>query len=115
MSTSSGIGQSIQIKGDIHAEEPFLVAGRIDGSIVVQGHPLTVAEGANVDAKITAESAIIQGSLKGTLTAATKIVVQPTATIDGELSAPAIGVAEGATIHAKIATTRAKPKLAAVS
>lgn len=115
MSQSSGIGQSIRIKGDVHAQEPFLVAGHIDGTIVVQGHTLTVAEGATVDATVTADTAVIQGSTKGTLTAATKVVVQPTATIEGEISAPTISIAEGATIHGKIATTRSKTKLAVAS
>lgn len=115
MSMSAGIGQSIRIKGEVTAQEPFLIAGHIDGSIAVQGHTLTVAEGATVDATVSADTAVIQGNVKGTLSAATKILVQPSANVEGELSAPTVSVADGATIHGKVQTTKPKAKLAAAS
>ena len=113
MSMSAGIGQSIRIKGEVTAREPFLVSGHVEGTIAVDGHPLTVSEGATVDATIVADTAVIQGHVKGDLTATAKIVVQSTATLEGEFSAPTISIAEGATIHGKVETTSRKPKLAA--
>src|SRR5262245_9002315 len=115
MSMSAGIGQSIRIKGDITAHEPFVIAGHVEGTVAVEGHTLTVSEGATVDAVVTADTAVIQGNVKGELSAATKLVVQPSATLEGGFSAPSISVADGATIHGKVETTGRKSKLAAAS
>ena len=111
----AGIGKSIRIKGDVVAREPFLVAGRIEGTIEVDQHTLTIAQGASVNAAITAESVIIEGTVQGDLAAISKIAIQPTGNLDGECSAPIVSIAEGAIVHGKIETTQRKSKLAVAS
>lgn len=115
MSMSAGIGPSIRIKGDIVAREPFLIAGHVDGTIDVDGHMLTVAEGATVAATVTADTIVIQGRVKGELSAATKIVVRETATVEGGISAPSISISDGATISGKVETTQRKQTLSLAS
>jgi cytoskeletal protein CcmA (bactofilin family) len=112
---SAGIGKSIRVKGEIVAREPFLIAGRVEGTVEVDQNTLTIAETATVEATVTADSVVIQGTVNGDLAATNKIAVQQTATIEGELSAPTISVAEGARIHGKIETTQRKPKMAIAS
>ena len=111
--SAAGIGQSIRIKGEVSAREPFLVAGYIEGTVEVEGHTLTVAEGATLAAMVTADNAVIQGTVKGEMSAATKIIVQQTAKIEGELTAPTISVADGAVIQGKVQTTQRKKVAAA--
>ena len=115
MSNSAGVGQSIRIKGEVTAREPFVIAGHVEGTIAVEGHALTVSEGATVDATVMADTAILQGTVKGELSASTKIVVQHTATLEGQFTAPTVSVAEGATIHGKVETTQKKTKLSVAS
>ena len=115
MSMSAGIGQSIRIKGAITAREPFLIAGHVEGTVEVDGHALTVAEGASVAATVTGDTVVIQGKVKGELSASVKIVIQQTATIEGGFRAPTISVADGATIHGKLETTKQKSKLSLAS
>lgn len=115
MTMSAGIGQSIRIKGEITAKEPFLIAGHVEGTVEVDGHTLTVAEGASLDATVTADMVVIQGKVNGEMSAASKIVVGATASIEGDYSAPVISIAEGATIQAKVATTKKAAKLSKVS
>jgi cytoskeletal protein CcmA (bactofilin family) len=110
---SAGIGQSIRIKGSITAQEPFLVAGHVEGTIEVSGNTLTVAEGANVVATISADTVVVQGTVNGATMAATRIVVQATAKLEGEFSAPSISVADGAIVHGRIETTGKKQRRAA--
>ena len=112
---SAGIGKSIRIKGDIVAREPFLIAGRVDGTIEVDQHTLTIVQGASVHAAITAESVVIEGAVEGDLAAISKIDIQPTANVDGECSAPVICIADGATVHGRIETTQRKARLAVAS
>ena len=115
MSMSAGIGPSIRIKGEIVAREPFLISGHVDGTIDVDGHTLTVAEGATVAATVTADTVIIQGKVKGELSATTKIIVRESASVEGAISAPAISIAEGATINGKVETTVRNEKLSLAS
>jgi len=105
MNMSTGIGQSIRIKGEVTAREPFLVAGHVEGTIDVDGHTLTVAEGSTVSADVSADTVVIQGTIKGATTAAIKIDIRPTAKLEGEFSAPSISIAEGAIVQGRIETT----------
>ena len=115
MTMSASIGKSIRIKGEIVAREPFLISGHVDGTIDVDGHTLTVAEGATVAATVTADTVVIQGNFKGELSATTKIVVSATASIEGGISAPAIIISEGAAINGRVETTQRKGTLSLAS
>lgn len=115
MSTSAGIGQSIRIKGEIVAREPFLVCGHVEGTIDVDGHLLTVAEGATIVATATAGTAVIQGTVKGELSASAKIEVREKATLEGGITAPTITIADGATVNGRVETTKRKQPLSLAS
>ena len=41
MQATSIIGQSITITGNITADEPLTIAGRVDGTVSIPGHSLT--------------------------------------------------------------------------
>ena len=112
---SSGIGKSIRIKGDVVAREPFLIAGRVEGTIAVDQHTLTIAPDASINAAITAESVVIEGTVEGDLAATSKILVHSTAKVEGECSAPIVSIAEGAIVQGRIETTQRKSKLAVAS
>ena len=112
---SAGIGKSIRLKGDVVAREPFLIAGHVEGTIEVDQHTLTIAAEASVNAAITAESMVIEGTVQGDLAAISKIAIQSTAKVEGECSAPIVSIAEGAMVQGKIETTQRKARLAAAS
>ena len=112
MNMSAGIGKSIRIKGDVIAREPFLIVGHVEGTIDVDGHTLTVAEDATVSATVSANTVVVEGTIKGSTAAAIKIAIQPTAKLEGAFSAPSISVAEGAIVHGRIETTRRKDQRA---
>jgi len=102
--TVASIGPSILIKGTLIANEPLTIAGRVDGTVEIKGHVLTLAAGGRLTADVTADTIIVDGQVNGSLTADVRIVVRATATIDGDLMAPAISVADGATLNGKIET-----------
>ena len=116
MEQAAQIGPTIRIKGDVSAQEPLTVAGQVEGSIVVTGHPLTIATGASVNATVESHTIHIAGSVDGTVSAEARIVVRETATIEGHLSAPVVSLADGATVHGRIDTgARSTAKLQLVS
>jgi cytoskeletal protein CcmA (bactofilin family) len=96
------IGPSIHITGEVAADEPLTIAGRVSGPITVSGHILIIEAGAHTEADITADTIVINGNSHGCLTATVRIVVAGTATVEGNLSAPAISVADGALVHGRV-------------
>ena len=104
MDTAAHIGPSIQIKGEITACEPLTVAGRVDGSIAVDGHVLTIAAGGQVRASLTADTVVVGGTVAGAVTAGARIIVRETAVIEGDLIAPAVSLAVGATVQGRVQT-----------
>jgi len=111
MSTSALIGTSIRIKGEVTSAEPLTIAGHVDGSVDVQGHPLTILESGHVDATVQAETIVVAGSVNGLLSAATRVVVRETAIVEGDVTAPKVSLADGATVHGRIETAGRKDSL----
>jgi cytoskeletal protein CcmA (bactofilin family) len=109
MSTTAHIGTSVIIKGQVTSKEPLTIAGRVDGTIQVDGHPLTILAGAQViAATIVAHEVVIGGNVTGQVDATGRIIVRETAKIEGDLTAPSISVAEGAVLKGRIQTTERK-------
>lgn len=108
MDTAARIGPSIRIKGEVHSGEPLVVAGHIDGTIEVNGHPLTIDPGGSIEAEVAAHTIIIAGKANGLLTAAARVVVRETARVEGDISAPIVSLAEGAVLNGRVETTGKK-------
>lgn len=104
MDSIAMIGQSIRIKGEVTAREPLTIAGHVDGTIDADGHAVTIEATGRIQASITAHSIIIGGTVTGRIAAGGRIVVRETAKVDGELTAPAVSLADGATVHGKVET-----------
>ncbi len=56
MQPTSIIGPSIVVTGDISADEPLTIAGRVDGTVRVNGHVLTIDGAGHANATVQAES-----------------------------------------------------------
>ena len=82
MQTAAHIGETIVIKGEVTASEDVIIAGRVEGSITVDGHVLTVAPGANVVADIHAADVIVHGQVFGAVTADRRIELSATAAVE---------------------------------
>jgi cytoskeletal protein CcmA (bactofilin family) len=102
MESVAQIGPSIRIKGQIFAQEPLTIAGHVTGTIDVTGHPLVVTDSGHIAADIVAHTIVIGGSVNGKILADGRIVVNKTATFEGDLSAPAVSVHDGALVQGRL-------------
>jgi cytoskeletal protein CcmA (bactofilin family) len=102
MQTASIIGPSITITGDISAGEPLTIAGRVDGTISIVEHSLTIDDAGRVNADVQADTVIVSGRVTGSFLATSRIAIRATAIIDGDLSAPLIKVEDGAQLRGKV-------------
>jgi cytoskeletal protein CcmA (bactofilin family) len=115
MENMAKIGSSIRIKGEVIAREPLTILGQVEGTVDADGHPITVEPGAKVSATISAQTIVVAGHINGSISADARIVLRDTANVEGDLSAPAISVAEGATVHGRIETAPRKSNLSLAS
>lgn len=108
-------GTTIVIKGDITAAEDLVISGRVEGSITVVGHALTINDGAEVVAEVKARAIVVSGKAVGKLNADERLELRETADVEGELSAPALKITDGAIFNGKVETrngTRSKLQIA---
>ena len=107
-STFSVIGTDVVIKGDISASADLHVDGRIEGDIACSS--LVQGEDSTIEGSITAETARLAGTVKGTISAK-HLVVLKTARLEGDVHYDALTIEQGAAVEGRFApsTRRAAP------
>jgi len=89
------IGPKTTIKGEITGDEDVLVEGTVEGQIRIT-RDLRVGAGGVVKASVEAQSVVVSGEIVGDCTAGTRVDIQATGRLTGNIRAPKIVVAEGA-------------------
>ena len=107
MHERAGVGATVVIKGELTAHEDVVIAGRVEGVINVSGHLVLVEAGAQVAGDITATGIVVAGTVEGSLMAEDRIQIKSEADVRGDVSAPRLIVADGATVNGRIETTSA--------
>jgi cytoskeletal protein CcmA (bactofilin family) len=108
-------GQSIVIKGDISGGEDLVIAGRVEGSITLNGRVLTLAAGSHVVGDVEAGTVIVSGRMNGTIEAKDRLDIKSTAEVEGQLSTAKLIVADGSQMKAKVEMPARKARLAEAS
>jgi len=108
--TTAWIGHSVVIEGRITSTQDLRIDGRVEGTIEVGDHLLTVGAGAAVKANLVARSILISGAVVGNVTATDRLDLQSTGSVEGDITAPRLVMVEGATVKGKVdaSGTRAK-------
>jgi cytoskeletal protein CcmA (bactofilin family) len=89
------IGADAVFKGELHFEKGVRVDGRIEGKVATKGH-LAVSQGGHLQADVEAGSIIVEGEVKGNLTAGDRVELRKSARLKGDITASKLLVAEGA-------------------
>jgi len=98
-SAKATIGPSISIKGDVTGSEDLLIQGRVDGSVTLDHHSVSVGSEGQVKANITGRVITIEGKVDGDLTAEEQIVLLGSAQVHGDIKAPRVVLEDGATFR----------------
>lgn len=99
------IALGTRIEGNVVFQEGLRVDGEVVGDIRVEsvgGSLLVVSESASVTGRIHADHVIINGTVKGPVTAADLLELQPKARIEGDVSYKALEMHQGATIAGQL-------------
>ena len=93
------IGPSIVIRGEVSGNEDLLIQGRIDGSVALDTHSVTVGGGGRVKANITGRVITVEGNVEGDLNAQEQIVLRGSSKVLGDLKAPRVVLEDGASFR----------------
>ncbi|HUP60063.1 MAG TPA: polymer-forming cytoskeletal protein [Thermoanaerobaculia bacterium] len=88
-------GPNVTIDGTINGSEPVLIEGTVRGKVNLTGD-LRIGTKARVDATVHARNIIVEGKLNGDISADDRVELVAGSTVEGNIKAPKIIVADGA-------------------
>ena len=98
---STYLGKNLTISGSIVGRDDGQIFGRHTGGIQIEGD-LELRESAVIEGNITARSIQVGGTAKGDLVARSKLHIQHTGKVKGNISTPAITLKEGAVFNGEV-------------
>ena len=97
----ASLGSRLSLKGEVTGEGDFHISGRFEGEINVTGR-VVVSEGAHVDANINALGIVVGGTVRGNLSASTRVEILPTGVLTGTLKTGSFIAADGASVKGEV-------------
>ena len=108
--TAVNIGKSVVIKGELNGSEDLTIEGQVEGKIELRQNVLTIGPNGKIKAQVFAKSVIILGEVTGNVTATEKVDIRDNGSVDGDITAPRVAIAEGAHFRGSIDMQRAGTK-----
>ncbi|MCX6991176.1 MAG: polymer-forming cytoskeletal protein [Chlamydiae bacterium] len=99
------IGENVKIEGSLTFETLAKIEGHFTGEIISKGKIIIGPQGI-VKADIFLEEAVISGRVEGNITVTKKLILEGSAKITGDITAPSISVGEGVSICGKLHVTK---------
>src|SRR5215471_13752947 len=109
------IGKSVVIKGELNGSEDLTIEGHVEGTIQLKDNVLTIGPNGKIKAQIFAKSVIVLGEVTGNVTASDKVDIRDNGSVDGDLIAPRVAIAEGAHFRGAVDMQRKGGQNAAAS
>jgi len=101
------IGKSVVIKGELNGSEDLTIEGQVEGKIELRQNVLTIGPNGKIKAQVFAKSVVVLGEVTGNITATEKVDIRDNGSVDGDLVAPRVAIAEGAHFRGSIDMQRA--------
>ena len=90
------IGKSVVIKGELSGSEDLTIEGNVEGKIELRDNTLTIGPNGKIRAEVFAKQVIVLGEVTGNVTASEKVDIRDNGSVDGDVTAPRVAIAEGA-------------------
>jgi cytoskeletal protein CcmA (bactofilin family) len=96
------IGPSIEVKGTVTGDEDLVIQGKVEGSVELSAHQVTVGESGKVNADITARTVRVDGEVAGDIRGNEKVVISKSGNVRGNIVAPRVTLEDGAIFKGSI-------------
>ncbi len=111
-SVISIIGPGMRIVGDCETDDTVRIEGKVEGSVRA-GKAVVVGKDGIVEGDIVTQDAVVSGHVKGTVTAESRLELQATSRVEGQVFARRMQLEDGAVLNGTIqmgeARTRSEP------
>jgi cytoskeletal protein CcmA (bactofilin family) len=96
------IGRSLVIKGEVTGAESIFIDGRVEGTISVPDHCITVGHNGRVVANLTAKEVVIMGKVQGNVQCIDRLDIRSDGVLSGDVITHRVSVEEGAILKGGI-------------
>lgn len=96
------IGRTVHVRGELRGAEDLLIEGRVEGSVVLEDHQLEIGGHGQIQGEVQANVVLVYGRVQGDIHAQERILVEPEGTVEGNLYAPKVVLADGARFKGSI-------------
>ena len=96
------IGRTLVIKGEVSGAESIFVDGRIEGSINLADHRVTIGRNGNVAANINAKEIVIMGKVTGNVDCSDRLDIRSEGSLTGDIVTARISVEDGALLKGSV-------------
>ena len=96
------VGKSVVFKGTLTSSEDMTIDGRVEGSIEIKDNTLTVGPDADIQADIVASRVTIFGAVSGKITAKDKVEICDGGSVEGNIKAARLAMADGGFLKGKV-------------
>lgn len=102
-SAISVIGPGMKFVGDCETVATIRVDGTVEGSIRA-GKSVVITKNGIVTGDVSSSEAVVAGTVKGTVTCASRLEFESTGRVDGEVRAPRMLIGDGAIINGRVSS-----------
>ena len=104
------IGRSLVIKGEISGGESLFVDGRIEGTVNIPEHRVTVGRNGVVTADVNAREAVIMGKVNGNIICSDRLDIRSEGSVTGDVVVQRISVEDGAILKGSVQVQASEQK-----
>ncbi len=106
------IGPGMRVVGDCESEGTLRIEGKVEGSVRA-GKAVVVGKDGTVDGDIITQDAVIGGHVTGSITAQSRLELQATCSVEGEIRARRIKLEEGGVVNGNVSIGETKGDMGA--
>ena len=96
------VGKSVVFKGELSGSEDLVIDGTVEGKIQLGDHVLTVGTNGKIKAEVFAKIVVVLGAVAGNITASEKVDIRDSGSVEGDIVAPRVAIAEGAHLRGSV-------------
>jgi cytoskeletal protein CcmA (bactofilin family) len=96
------ISKAVVVTGHVVCFEDLTIDGRVEGTIELGNHSLTIGVGAGVKANLVAKNVTISGTVTGNILATEKVDLLATGSVEGDVTTPVFRMADGAVLTGRV-------------
>jgi cytoskeletal protein CcmA (bactofilin family) len=105
----ASIGKSIVINGELSGSEDLTIEGKVEGKIELKDHILTVGANGRIKAQVSAKAIVVFGQVTGNLAATEKVDIKENGSVEGDIVAPRVAIADGSHFRGSIDMQKKEP------